>query len=64
MEVDLCDTFHHKEESGAKGTMIEERSASWRFYDRMSLFVHISNLEGKLYICIDNTGINLVLLGI
>ena len=33
---DLCDTFRRKEKSGAEGTTIEERSASWRFYDRMS----------------------------
>ena len=36
---DLCDTFRCKEKSGAEGTTVEERSASWCFYDCMS-FMH------------------------
>ena len=33
---DLVDTFRQKENSGAEGTTVEERSASWHFYDCMS----------------------------
>ena len=41
---DLVDTFRQKEKSGAEGTTIEERSASWSFYDRMSFMrAHIQS---------------------
>ena len=36
---DLVDTFRRKEKSGTGGMTIEEKSASWKFYDRMS-FIH------------------------
>ena len=36
---DLVDTFCRKEKSGAGGMTIKEKSASWKFYDRMS-FMH------------------------
>ena len=36
---DLVDTFRRKEKSGIGGMTIEEKSASWKFYDQMS-FMH------------------------
>ena len=33
---DLVDTFRQKKKSGAEGTTVEERLASWHFYDHMS----------------------------
>ena len=33
---DLVDTFRRKENSGATGMIVEEKSASWKFYDHMS----------------------------
>ena len=32
----LLDTYHKKEKSGAAGTTIEEKSAQWKFFDKMS----------------------------
>ena len=32
----LLDTYRKKEKSGAAGTTIEEKSAQWKFYDRVS----------------------------
>ena len=32
----LLDTCCKKDKSGAAGTTVEEKSAQWKFYDRMS----------------------------
>ena len=36
---DLVDTFRRKEKSGVGGMTVEEKSASWKFYDCIS-FMH------------------------
>ena len=36
---DLVHTFWRKEKSGAGDMIVEEQSASWKFYDHMS-FMH------------------------